>query len=138
MDLENRVALIYKASTEIGKHFYLKTLNLRTQISLFLQLKPESSGKDLESLVVTLDEVFTEAENHGFLGIIFSFKDVTHFGDLGMSVIMAHAINLEAKGGQIIFCNVDTKIRQVMTILNLDETIEIYDTEEELIANNLS
>ena len=138
MDLENRIALIYKANAEIGKHFYLKTLDFRTYKSLFIQLKPESSGKDLESIVVTLDEAFTEAENQGFLHMVFSFKDVTYFGDLGMSVIMAHAISLEAKGGQIVFCDVNSKIRQVMTILNLDEAIEIYSTEEELLNNKLT
>ncbi|MGV3540517.1 MAG: STAS domain-containing protein [Rufibacter sp.] len=130
MVTQTEIDAIFSLNPEFGKYFLLKNLNLNEGEFLYIALKEDSTGKDLESILLTLDKFYDGIIGLSPKNIVFSFKKVEYFGDLGLAVTIRLFTAIEEKGGRVVILEPKPKIRNVIEILGLDKYLEICETEE--------
>jgi anti-anti-sigma regulatory factor len=133
MEYDSKIESIYQSNSEIKKHFNLKVLEVNGKPFFYLGIREDSSGKALEPIIVILDDVFTQAAKNGFMNFVFSFKEVTYFGDLGYSLVVGFSGWVMDRGGEFILIEVQPKQMEIIKILGVDELWPFYNSEEEFL-----
>ncbi|MBF8964310.1 anti-sigma factor antagonist [Pontibacter sp. FD36] len=128
---QSSIDSIFASDPKYKKHFLLKNLTLKGEDFLYLSIKEDSTGKDLESIMNTLDHFYTEVENLGQINLIYSFKEIEYFSDIGLSLTIRLSEVIRAKGGKFIVLEPRKYPRQVMEMMELDEDWLIYNSESE-------
>jgi len=81
-----------------------------------------------------LRQKLTGAIKDGKTRIVVDLTDTTYLDDIGLGVFMAAWKKLRARGGALVFVNVDPKIAKTFEITGLDELFAIRDTRDAAIA----
>jgi anti-anti-sigma factor len=133
LEISEKEIKVIRSDKKISILFTLRPYLLNGKDFVFMQVNDFGEGVDLERMVIPLDNIFSALEANKLFHIIFSFKGVWYFSDIALSISISHMQRIEDNGGQIIFCNVDRKIIDVMEILELDKIAKWYTSEAEML-----
>ncbi|KAA3439752.1 STAS domain-containing protein [Rufibacter hautae] len=128
-----KIDSVFDSNPEFRNHFILKCLSLKSDDFLYVSLKEDSNGKDLESIILILYHFIDKIVELKINNVAFSFKEIEYFADLGNAAIVNLAIRIDNKGGKFIVIEPKPKIKDVLEILGLDECWPIYNSEKEFI-----
>jgi anti-anti-sigma factor len=139
LKMVNQKALeaILDSDVAIRKHFVLKVLEPSNSGFVYMALRADSSGKDLESIIVIYGKLCSKLETVEQLNLVFSFKEITYFGDLGLAVTVRLAQNIVDQGGLFVVIEPQKQVLDIMVVLGLTDIIPVYSTEEEFRAKNI-
>ena len=126
------IDLILDSNPRFKNHFILKLLHFKREEFLFIALTEESSGKDLESIIVLLGELFDNIEELKVKNIAFSFKEIEYFGDLGLALMVRLSSHVVEICGMFVVIDPKPGVKNVIEILGLDECWSIYNSMKEL------
>lgn len=124
---------IFASDLEFNKHFILKNLCLKKGDFLYLDLKSDSDEKDLETIVNTLDHFYEEIQKLGDINLVYSFKKLKSFGDLGHALTVRLFIAINDQGGKFIVLEPRKYVMDVIELTDLDKAWLIYDSEQDFL-----
>jgi anti-sigma B factor antagonist len=94
--------------TSVGEKFYL-----------------EIKGDVDASSAIEVDQTITEAITKKCYKILIDCQGLEYISSAGLGVFISHLDDVKKNGGQIIFYNMQEKVRNVFKILGLDELVPI-------------
>jgi anti-anti-sigma regulatory factor len=127
------IKTIFDSNPEIKKHFILNILELKKGRFFYMGLREDSTGKNLESIIPVIDDIFTQIDKYQFKNVAFSFKEVTYFGDIGMATIFGMHGWITKNGGKFIFLEPNPKIENIFKVIGVYELESVYKSEAEFI-----
>lgn len=91
---------------------------------------------ELDALVAPkLKEKITKLVEADFTKFIIDFEEVTHINSLAMGILRGKLKIVKEMGGDIKLIKLNEHIKTIFEMIGLDEIFEIYETEEEAVAN---
>ncbi|MFN8416635.1 MAG: STAS domain-containing protein [Cytophagaceae bacterium] len=80
---------------------------------------------------IQLDTAIAEAKEKGEKKIIVDCTELQYISSAGLGVFMSYIQDFQAEGINMVLCHMSEKVKQVFSILGLDELIRIVTTKEE-------
>lgn len=91
---------------------------------------------ELDALVAPkLKERITKLVEGDFTKFIIDFEEVTHINSLAMGILRGKLKVVKEMGGDIKLIKLNEHIKTIFEMIGLDEIFEIYETEDEAVAN---
>ncbi len=80
-------------------------------------------------------DALKEVVNEGFLKIIVNFKNLEYLGSSGLEILLGKIQAIRNKGGDIVLCEMSSKIYKVFDLLGLTNYFKIFKSEEEALKS---
>lgn len=91
---------------------------------------------ELDALVAPkLKERITKLVEGDSTKFIIDFEEVTHINSLAMGILRGKLKVVKEMGGDIKLIKLNEHIKTIFEMIGLDEIFEIYETEDEAVAN---
>ena len=91
---------------------------------------------ELDALVAPkLKERITKLVEGDSTKFIIDFEEVTHINSLAMGILRGKLKVVKEMGGDIKLIKLNEHIKTIFAMIGLDEIFEIYETEDEAVAN---
>ena len=91
---------------------------------------------ELDALVAPkLKERITKLVEGDSTKFIIDFEEVTHINSLAMGILRGKLKIVKEMGGDIKLIKLNEHIKTIFEMIGLDEIFEIYETEDEAVAN---
>lgn len=91
---------------------------------------------ELDALVAPkLKERITKLVERDSTKFIIDFEEVTHINSLAMGILRGKLKVVKEMGGDIKLIKLNEHIKTIFEMIGLDEIFEIYETEDEAVAN---
>ena len=91
---------------------------------------------ELDALVAPkLKESITKLVEGDSTKFIIDFEEVTHINSLAMGILRGKLKVVKEMGGDIKLIKLNEHIKTIFEMIGLDEIFEIYETEDEAVAN---
>lgn len=91
---------------------------------------------ELDALVAPkLKERITKLVEGDSIKFIIDFEEVTHINSLAMGILRGKLKVVKEMGGDIKLIKLNEHIKTIFEMIGLDEIFEIYETEDEAVAN---
>lgn len=91
---------------------------------------------ELDALVAPkLKERITKLVEGDSTKFIIDFEEVTHINSLAMGILRGKLKVVKEMGGDIKLIKLNEYIKTIFEMIGLDEIFEIYETEDEAVAN---
>ena len=91
---------------------------------------------ELDALVAPkLKERITKLVEGDSTKFIIDFEEVTHINSLAMGILRGKLKVVKEMGGDIKLIKLNEQIKTIFEMIGLDEIFEIYETEDEAVAN---
>lgn len=91
---------------------------------------------ELDALVAPkLKERITKLVEGDSTKFIIDFEEVTHINSLAMGILRGKLKVVKEIGGDIKLIKLNEHIKTIFEMIGLDEIFEIYETEDEAVAN---
>lgn len=91
---------------------------------------------ELDALVAPkLKERITKLVEGDSTKFIIDFEEVTHINSLAMGILRGKLKIVKEMGGDIKLIKLNEHIKTILEMIGLDEIFEIYETEDEAVAN---
>lgn len=91
---------------------------------------------ELDALVAPkLKERITKLVEGDSIKFIIDFEEVTHINSLAMGILRGKLKIVKEMGGDIKLIKLNEHIKTIFEMIGLDEIFEIYETEDEAVAN---
>lgn len=91
---------------------------------------------ELDALVAPkLKERITKLVEGESTKFIIDFEEVTHINSLAMGILRGKLKVVKEMGGDIKLIKLNEHIKTIFEMIGLDEIFEIYETEDEAVAN---
>ena len=91
---------------------------------------------ELDALVAPkLKERITKLVEGDSTKFIIDFEEVTHINSLAMGILRGKLKVVKEMGGDIKLIKLNEHIKTIFEMIALDEIFEIYETEDEAVAN---
>lgn len=91
---------------------------------------------ELDALVAPkLKERITKLVEGDSKKFIIDFEEVTHINSLAMGILRGKLKIVKEMGGDIKLIKLNEHIKTIFEMIGLDEIFEIYETEDEAVAN---
>ncbi|WP_460619143.1 STAS domain-containing protein [Hymenobacter ruber] len=123
----------YSADKELAKCFMAKRYTLAGKDYVYIQPINYESEIDLERMIMPLDCILKLFTNNKVYNSIFSLSRVIGLMDIAFAIVIAHASDLNDRGGELILCDANEAIITTLDILGLRELLKYYSSEEEML-----
>ena len=91
---------------------------------------------ELDALVAPkLKERITKLVEGDSTKFIIDFEEVTHINSLAMGILRGKLKIVKEMGGDIQLLKLNEHIKTIFEMIGIDEIFEIYETEDEAVAN---
>lgn len=92
------------------------------------------SGEVDAASSIHLDEYLTDSISSGVDIIIVECSNLNYISSAGLGVFMSHLQDLKEKNVKMVIVGLRPKVKNVFSILGLDQLIEIKETKEEIFG----
>ena len=86
----------------------------------------------LTSSINELADIVDEFLRKNIIDIALYFKDGSYLNSAAASVIVRYLVSIKDKNGNLAFLNISQDMLDLLDLINLDSTIRIYNSEEEI------
>jgi anti-sigma B factor antagonist len=91
---------------------------------------------ELDALVAPkLKERMAKLIEQDAINFIIDFEELVHINSLAMGILRGKLRTVKEIGGEIKLINLNDHIKTIFEMVGLDEVFEIYESEEEALAN---
>ncbi len=94
--------------------------------------EPVYDALDDASMAATQKSMLDATQNHAPL-VLCDFTETKYFGSAFIEILARAWQRLRARGGHMVLCNLQPFCRQVLTVANLDDVWEFFDSREEAL-----
>ena len=82
-----------------------------------------------------LMKVFEQVLNEGHKKIVLDLAETNYISSLILASMVYMQKRSQENGGNLIFCNIKVKVKEIMAMTNLDKVFNIVATRDEAIAS---
>ena len=93
------------------------------------------SGSILGEDRIQLSDEIQELVDDGGKNVVLNFQDVDLMDSVGLGMLVALRTSLLRREVKLLLSNVDASVRSLLLITKLNNVFDLYDTEEEALAD---
>ena len=93
------------------------------------------SGSILGEDRIQLSDKIQELVDDGGKNVVLNLQDVDLMDSVGLGMLVALRASLQRNEVKLLLSNVDRSVRSLLLITKLNNVFELYDTEDEALAN---
>lgn len=93
------------------------------------------SGSILGEDRIELSDKIQELVDDGGKNVVLNFRDVDLMDSVGLGMLVALRTSLMRREVKLLLSNVDRSVRSLLLITKLNNVFDLYDTEEEALAD---
>jgi len=96
------------------------------------------AGRLDANTVSQLERALTDAQLSGHRAIVIDLGELTYISSSGLRVLLAGRSNARKRGGEILLCNLQPTVREILEMVGFSAIFPIFGSREQAVAAALT